>query len=284
MPASNEGSRVSTLLDLSKAWRWTFLTRKSELSKIHGGQKKALSLVCSVRTGPDVVRALIAESKVFVQFLRYTKLADRLGIDKVEDLARALFLCWTGFENLRQIDRNMGHRSKMIYFTDESALHLDEDSLLAYYRSFHALRNPELLARNAVGLLAEVLRLATLLHDLRLDETEQATLLMLYLLRYATTKFDVNDAASKLMSAILKDLHEHYDSTHSDASLRTASMILILAEFEKGLNYWEEHNILMRLNGQEPVADFFDTSPTKPGAVASEQMKKYYLGAVCLEN
>ncbi|KAH7713009.1 hypothetical protein AAVH_19617 [Aphelenchoides avenae] len=241
-------------------------------------------MVNNVRTGTTVVRALLAESKVFVQFIRCTRLSEKLGVDCLEDLARALFLCWTGFENLRQIVRNVGFRSGVIYYTDESILRLDEESMLAYFQSFPALRAPELLASHGMGFFTEVLRLSSLMHGLRLDETEQVALLVLYLMRYAILRFDVYEAANDLMNDILKGLSEHYESTYNDVSLRMASVILILNEIEKGTHFWEEHNVLMRLNGEEPVADFFDTTPSEHDTDDSAPTRKYYLGTVCLEN
>lgn len=101
------------------------------------------------------------------------------------NLARALFLRWTGFENMRQIVRNMGFRNRVVYYADESVIKCDEEGLTNYYRTFNALREPDLIARHALKYFSEtVFRYAQLLYDAKLDETELVAFLMLHMLRF----------------------------------------------------------------------------------------------------
>lgn len=287
MPIAQEGSSV--LSKATKAWRWSFLLRKAALSEVHGSQAKSVAMVNSVRTGQTLVKALLAETKVFLHFLQYIRFSERLkGIDEV-DLARALFPRWTGFESMRQIVRNKGFRTKLAYNVDESIVRCDEDSLTAYYRSFNALRGqPDLLARTAVKYFSEcVFRYAQLLYDSKLDETELVAFLMLHLLRVAARKFDVQEAARALANEVMLGLSEHYCTTYDDVSIRMAAVVLLLNESEHCSHQNEELSVMLRLMGQDSVADFFESvtpTPSPHTYSASQERRKYYLGAVCIDD
>lgn len=282
MPITEAGS--STLSNAIKAWRWSFLLRRSTLSEIHGSQEKALTMVNRVRTGQTLVRALLAETKVFLHFLQCTRLSERLNdVDEI-NLARALFLRWTGFENMRQIVRNMGFRNKVVYYADESVVKCDEEGLTNYYRTYNALREPDMVARHALKYFSEtVFRYAQLLYDAKLDETEMVAFLMLHMLRFATKKFDVHEQARDLSSEILRGLDEHYRTTYNDVSIRMATVVLLLDESEKAAHRWEEQNVMLRLSGQEPIADFFESVANPAAENQNMRQRKYYLGAIYLD-
>ncbi|KAH7708615.1 hypothetical protein AAVH_24124 [Aphelenchoides avenae] len=212
---------------------------------------------------------------------------EKLNILDLTDLARSLLICWAGFENVRQNVIHMAFRSNVMYFADESTQVVNEDELVAFYRTHNALKEPEMLARHALDAHPDAVRLASLMYERRLDETEQAALMMLFLLRTATKQFDVRSAATEYYDQIFRSLHSHCQQTYSDDCLRMASVVLMLDELEKATNRWEEHNVLLSLNGQEPVADLLQSSASKPieilSAMTSRKATKYYLGTVSLE-
>ncbi|KAH7676164.1 hypothetical protein AAVH_41926 [Aphelenchoides avenae] len=189
---------------------------------------------------------------------------------------------------MRQIVRNKGFRTKLTYNVDESILKCDEEGLTAYYRTFNALRGePELLARNAVDYFSEcVFRFTQSLYELKLDETELVAFLMLQLFRYAAKKFDVQEPARGLANEILLGLAEHYRTTYDDVSLRMATVVLLLNESENCAYRKEEHDVMLRLMSQEPVADLFEpmTHAISPRAhPESPKRRKYYFGSICID-
>ncbi|KAH7710383.1 hypothetical protein AAVH_22340 [Aphelenchoides avenae] len=99
-----------------------------------------MSVVNSLRTGHTFAKAYLAEANVLLHFLQCIRLSERLNGVSEMDLARALLSRWAAFENMWQIVRNKGFRTKMAHTLDGSVVSIDEQSLTAYYRTFNALR------------------------------------------------------------------------------------------------------------------------------------------------
>lgn len=284
-PITEEGS--SMLSNATKAWRWSFLLRISALSEVHGGQARAMSVVNSLRTGHTFAKAYLAEANVLLHFLQCIRLSERLNGVSEMDLARALLSRWAAFENMWQIVRNKGFRTKMAHTLDGSVVSIDEQSLTAYYRTFNALRGePDLLARSAFKYFTEcVFRYAQLLHDAKLDETELVAFLMLHLLRFAAKKFDVQELARALANEVIRGLSEHYQTTYDDVPLRMAAVVLLLDESENCCRQSEEQSVMLRLMGQGSVADFFEPMAPASHAYSGDQdCRKYYFGVICLDD
>ncbi|KAH7707271.1 hypothetical protein AAVH_25489, partial [Aphelenchoides avenae] len=116
MPVEEGGT---SLTDILHAWRWTFLPRRATLLDSTGRQQRAITTSNSQRTGASVVGSLLAEGKIFVDFLRAIKMHEKLNLVDLTDLARSLLICWAGFENVRQNVVHMAFRSNVMYFADE---------------------------------------------------------------------------------------------------------------------------------------------------------------------
>lgn len=137
----------------------------------------------------------------------------------------------------------------------------------------------------------------------------------------AAKKFDVQEPARGLANEILLGLAEHYRTTYDDVSLRMATVVLLLNESEVGMprqvagKTWifdsiarvkqtkhqqfaskirfqncayrkEEHDVMLRLMSQEPVADLFEpmTHAISPRAhPESPKRRKYYFGSICID-
>ncbi|KAH7710379.1 hypothetical protein AAVH_22336 [Aphelenchoides avenae] len=288
-PITEEGSSV--LLNATRAWRWSYQLRKLALSKVHGSQANAMAVVNSIRTGQMLAKAHIAEANVFLHFLQCTRLSQWLGGINEMDLARALLPRWAGFENMWQIVRNKGFRTKLAHTLDGSVVRCDEESLTTYYRTFNALRgDPAVPARTAVNYFSEcVFRYTQLLHDAKLNETELVAFLMLHLLRFAATKFDVQEPARVLASEVMRGLAEHYRTTTTadDMSIRMAAVVLLLNEAENCSRQSEELRVMLGLMGRGSVADFFETAAPAPSShtyPSGPERRKYYFGAICMDD
>ncbi|KAH7716993.1 hypothetical protein AAVH_15578 [Aphelenchoides avenae] len=232
----------------------TFVNRMRELAKVFGGQQNIPPMANSLVETRTMSLAVVAERDVLRQYFRDSGLLEvnlpQICLDK---LVANVFNTWVIYENFLFTVRNCGHLTDTVYFLNESYLPVNEESTAEFYRGNPSITNVAVAARHGMDYSAEFLRVACKFHKARLDEAEQAVFAQLFSLYTAVEVTRSPKTFAQALSTLFRLLQGHYTKNYDDVALKIGQMILLLQELTQIKRLLDEHLILLRLAGRQPI-------------------------------
>ncbi|KAH7723244.1 hypothetical protein AAVH_09261 [Aphelenchoides avenae] len=244
----------SPLRSLILCRKATFVNRIRATVDVYGGQEN-IKQMANVQVDPmAVAMALRAEFRVICEYLRTCGLMeDGLENISLEGLATTCLYTWMIYEGALNTVRNGGHQLNRVFFIDESYLPCNEDRVKEFYRGDPTVVDAESVARHGMDYFSEGLQLALKFYKARLDEAEQAALTQLFVIKTASELTRSPEMFATALSQVFENLKQHYVQNYDDVALKMGGIVLLLQELMHVRRLFDEHVIILKLNGKRTV-------------------------------
>lgn len=229
------------------------------------------------RNAESLIRATSIERQAMLEFFRNIGIIEPelFGTSAETNFCSILLHSWLVIESIFFTRLHSGQDKMQLYYPDESYLKLNEDNLINYYKSNHSIKDPELVARfehfswllifpifrSSHMLLKNVLKSASLLENLKLDEHEIGALFVLLLLRnglfsgvwllivqiLVVKRIGASKKAQEWIDYTFKQLSYYYRNTYSDFANRLADLILCLESIEETDHFLDQLALIVQL-------------------------------------
>ncbi|KAH7726165.1 nuclear receptor NHR-61 [Aphelenchoides avenae] len=237
----------SPLHKLVTSWKKRVYNRVVYTANVYGNEK-SVQMANRQRTGASCAKAWLAEPWVILEFISSTDLIDHIPHSVSEEqFVKCVLYRWITFGCIINTARNMGFLANKSYFVDESTLSLCESDVHGYYRTHPGVLNTETIAGISMNFYKEKELASRRFYEARFDDTEQAVLAQLMLVKCAADEFGW-DGFKPLVSSLFDELKEHYSGTYSDFAVRLGEIVMFLHEIERVHRTWDELRQLVRLN------------------------------------
>ncbi|CAD5216979.1 unnamed protein product [Bursaphelenchus okinawaensis] len=204
------------------------------------------------RTSASLIRATMVEISVMKEFLRNTNFIQCLEYNTdyefQKKLCSTLLHTWLTMHSVFSTRSNQGHKTKKLYFVDNSYLNVNEDVVVNYYSTNKNLSDPFFVAVNGMPLMKSVFDAAGELDKNHIDEHELLMLTMMVVIRACICRIGQSNYYAEWQSRVQKEIHQYYSSRYVDIPKRLGELMLCLEALETADRSCDQLAVLIQLN------------------------------------
>lgn len=186
------------------------------------------------RTARTFLPATEVETHVMKEFFRSINVieSDKFNTDYEHQFCSQFLPLWMLLEIIFNTRAHSGHRTRKLYYVDDSYLEFNEDALIDFYNSHKDVYHPETLARTCMYLYDKYFRVVELIHRLAIDEVERMAITALCIYRRTLVISGSNPQMQEMLNMMFKDLKLYYDNTFNSFSVRLSQLISCVEAIE----------------------------------------------------
>ncbi|KAI6185830.1 Zinc finger, C4 type [Aphelenchoides besseyi] len=250
-----------TLLSTLRLWyRGNFVARRRHNIEIFG-LTEYQNMWERERDGHSFLRATQVEAAVMQDFFRASGIISPEAVGSLYEkrfCAEALAL-WLTIELIYNTRSHGGHRTKKVYYVDDSFSFYNEDSIAHFYRRHPGVNSPFSLARNAMIVMKSILDAAELFHRFAIDDgQERMVVLLICLLNKATRSAIPHPKTREWTNEMFRCLKTYYEASFNDFAERFGQLILGVETIESAHAQMLQQFSIVRLDYQSPKAYDYD--------------------------
>ncbi|KAH7697921.1 zinc finger protein, partial [Aphelenchoides avenae] len=181
--------------------------------------------------------AIRAEFIVLTEFLQTSGVLESIGGSTENDrqtLASLFLYTWQIYESAINTIRNFGNHYGRLYYLNDTYVDVNERSLELFYRKDPSITDASYAMRHGMEFYKSYMETIRRLAKARLDETEQAALVLILLVEPARKIAFSSGKCSiaALTTRIFRDLHKHYVQNYENVALRLDTLVQLAQEMQ----------------------------------------------------
>ncbi|KAI6184686.1 Retinoic acid receptor RXR-beta-A-like protein [Aphelenchoides bicaudatus] len=208
------------------------------------------------RVAQTFLQSTEVERLVMKEFFRNIGLTSEevIGSEYESSFCAQFLPLWMLLEIVFNTRLHGGHRSKKLYYVDDSYLQYNEDCLVDFYNSHRDIYNPSSLARTCMSLYEKYFHVTELLHRLAIDESERMAIVAFCVYRRTILIAGPNPNMQKAMDSMFKDLEKYYESTYNSVAVRFGQLMLCVEAIEEAHTKIVQQLTIVSLNLKNAAA------------------------------